>query len=146
MTSNTQEIGQEGGQQGATTEMTGSGLDENVAGALSYLLGIVTGVVFYAIDDRAFVRFHAAQSIVLSALLFASYAVLSVLQIVLTGVMFSGSSGGFIIGSILSLVFGLIWLVLALGGFALWAYLLVRSYQGQTPRIPVVAGIADSIA
>src|SRR6202041_3725850 len=41
-----------------------SGLSENVAGLLCYLLGWVTGLIFFLIDKRPFVRFHAAQSIV----------------------------------------------------------------------------------
>src|SRR5271154_4203901 len=41
-----------------------SGLQENVAGMLCYVLGWITGIVFLLIDKRPFVRFHAAQSIV----------------------------------------------------------------------------------
>src|SRR5271170_1046382 len=41
-----------------------SQMAENVAGLLCYLLGWVTGLIFYFIDKRPFVRFHAAQSIV----------------------------------------------------------------------------------
>ena len=37
---------------------------ENVAGLLCYVLGWVTGLIFFFIDKRPFVRFHAAQSIV----------------------------------------------------------------------------------
>ena len=40
------------------------GLQENVAGLLCYVLGWVTGIIFLLIDKRPFVRFHAAQSIV----------------------------------------------------------------------------------
>src|SRR5271170_5706989 len=41
-----------------------SSLQENVAGLLCYVLGWVTGIVFLLIDKRPFVKFHAAQSIV----------------------------------------------------------------------------------
>src|SRR5918992_897204 len=41
-----------------------SGLAPNVAGALAYVLGIITGVIFLVIEkENRFVRFHAAQSI-----------------------------------------------------------------------------------
>ena len=44
----------------------GAGLTPNVAGALAYLVGAITGILFLVIDpfktDR-FVRFHAFQSI-----------------------------------------------------------------------------------
>ena len=43
---------------------TKSGLPENVAALLSYVLGWVTGLVFLLIDKRPYVRFHAAQSVV----------------------------------------------------------------------------------
>src|SRR6266849_1810939 len=41
-----------------------SGMSENVAAFLCYLVGWVTGIIFFLIDKRPFVRFHAAQSIV----------------------------------------------------------------------------------
>ena len=41
-----------------------SQMDEKVAGLLCYVLGWITGMIFYFIDKRPFVRFHAAQSIV----------------------------------------------------------------------------------
>ncbi|MGB6496691.1 MAG: hypothetical protein WBF09_06825, partial [Candidatus Acidiferrum sp.] len=40
-----------------------SGMDENVAALVSYILGWVTGLIFLLIDKRPFVKFHAAQSI-----------------------------------------------------------------------------------
>jgi len=44
---------------------TASGFDENVAGALCYGLGWVTGVVFFATEpENRFVRFHAMQSMI----------------------------------------------------------------------------------
>lgn len=122
-----------------------SGLDENVAGALSYLFGLVTGLIFYLIEqDNPYVRFHAAQSMVVSGIVFVAYIGLSILGTVVSSILFTSSST-FFLGSIVSLVLGLIWLVLALGGFGLWVYLMVRAYQGKTPRVPIAAGIADSL-
>src|SRR6266704_1340006 len=40
------------------------GLQENVAGLLCYSLGWLTGIIFLLIDKRPWVKFHAAQSIV----------------------------------------------------------------------------------
>ena len=47
-----------------TTQSAQSGMSENVAAFLCYLVGWVTGIIFFLIDKRPFVRFHAAQSIV----------------------------------------------------------------------------------
>jgi uncharacterized membrane protein len=46
------------------SDHTRSGLPENIAALLSYVLGWITGLVFLLIDKRPYVRFHAAQSIV----------------------------------------------------------------------------------
>jgi len=48
----------------APIEGGSTGLAENVAGLLCYLFGWLTGLIFLLIDKRPFVRFHAAQSIV----------------------------------------------------------------------------------
>src|SRR5271167_4417929 len=40
-----------------------SGLSENAAACLSYSLGWITGIIFFFVDHRPYVRFHAAQSI-----------------------------------------------------------------------------------
>src|SRR5436309_11705084 len=47
-----------------------SGLEDNVAGALCYLIGFITGITFLVLEPynkRPFVRFHAFQSILFSA-------------------------------------------------------------------------------
>lgn len=131
-----------------TTTETDSGLDENVAGALSYLLGLITGAVFLVVEkENDFVRFHAAQSIVLSVVVFGVYIVLSVLGALLP-LLFIGDafiSGG-VIAALLSLVFGLVGLVFSLAVFVLWILLMFRAYQGKQMRLPVVAGFADRLA
>ena len=122
---------------------TETGLDENVAGALAYLLGALTGIVFVAVErDNEFVRFHAAQSIVVfGGLLLVSVGV-SVLSTILTAG--AGGAGLFVFG-LLSLFLSLLWLVVLLAGVVLWLYLMVRAYQGETPRVPVAAGLADRL-
>src|SRR6202790_5851280 len=55
---------QTGGQMAQTAHSPRSGLSENVAGLLCYALGWITGIIFFLIDKRPYVRFHAAQSIV----------------------------------------------------------------------------------
>ena len=116
-----------------------------MAGALSYLFGLVSGLIVYLIEqDNPFVRFHAAQSIVLSGLLFVASIVLSVVGTIVSTVLFTSTST-FFLGSVVSLVIGLVWLALTLGTFVLWLYLMFQAYQGETPRLPIAAGIADSL-
>src|SRR5580704_13063254 len=110
---------QAGGGAAIPTAGTQSGMAENVAGALCYVLGWVTGLIFYFIDKRPFVRFHAAQSIV-------TFGGLQLIGIVV-GMLFGISllSGGL----------GLLWLVSILG-FVLWILLMVKAYQGERYRLP----------
>lgn len=129
-----------------TTEESGTGLENNVMAALAYVLGILTGIVVYLIEqDDEFVRFHAAQSIAVFGILFVASIVLSFVGTIASVLFFSGSTGGFIAGSLISLLLGLLWFVLGVGGFVLWVYLIVRAYQGNTPRIPIAAGLADRL-
>ncbi|MEF8851163.1 MAG: hypothetical protein V5A44_03180 [Haloarculaceae archaeon] len=119
-------------------QQTETGLDENVAAALSYVLGFLTGIVMFLIEsENDHVRFHAAQSVVTFGALFVVLMALNVVQAI------AGFSD--IIGLILGPVFGLLSLVLSLGGFVLWVYLIVRTYRGQDPRIPVAAHVAEGV-
>lgn len=137
---------QENYQQQGYQQSGGSGLSPNVAGALSYLFGIITGLIFFVIEkEDRFVRFHAAQSIALFGGIFLLSIVLSVVGTVISIVTFSGSTGGFFVGGIVSLVLGLVWLALWFTSLVLWVYLMYSAYKGKTPRIPVAAGIADRL-
>lgn len=113
------------------------GLAENAAGALCYALGWITGLIFFFIDKRPYVRFHAAQSIVV-------FGGLHILWIVL-GVFFGfGLFGGF--GGLVGMGLGsLIYMVLWVGGLILWILLMVKAYQGQRFRVPIASNVADSI-
>jgi len=110
-----------------------SGLAENVAGALCYVLGWVTGLIFYFIDKRPFVRFHAAQSIVT----FGGFQLIGVVLVMLFGIsLMGGGLGG------MSLGFGL-YRLLQLIGLILWILLMIKAYQGEKFRVPVAADLAD---
>jgi uncharacterized membrane protein len=108
---------------------------ENVAGMLCYLLGWLTGLIFFLIDKRPFVRFHAAQSIVV----FGGLHILTFALGALFGLSFlTGGWMGFSLG------FGL-YRLLDIVILVLWVLLMVRAYQGQHFRVPVAANIAESI-
>jgi uncharacterized membrane protein len=114
-----------------------TGLQENVAGTLCYVLGWVTGLIFFLIDKRPSVRFHAAQSIVV----FGGLHILSfILGIVLGRLLFMGGMfGGF---GLFWLLTDLIWLV----AVVLWVLLMVKAYQGERFRVPIAANFADQLA
>lgn len=121
------------------------GLEPNVAGALAYLFGFVTGLIFFLVEeDDAFVRFHAAQSIVVFGGLFVIFIVFNIINGVITAALVT--AGGLFVWNLLSLIFSLIWLVLSLGSLGLWLYLMVKAYNGERPEIPIAARYAKDLA
>jgi len=116
-----------------------TGLTPNVAGALSYFLGPITGVIFVLLDknDR-FVRFHAFQSILLSGAWIAFWVAFDIVSIILGQIPLLGFLA-LIVGLLLSVVLGL-------GGLALWVALMVMAYQGKSPKLPVIGVMAERYA
>lgn len=127
-------------------EPTSTGLDSNVAGALAYLFGALTGIIFYVLEpEDEFVRFHAAQSIVVSVGFFVLAIATTIVTTVLGVFAGTGTTAGVAFG-LVSLVIGLLWLLVALAGFGLWLFLMLRAYQGKKTRVPIAASIANRIA
>jgi uncharacterized membrane protein len=108
---------------------------ENVAGLLCYVLGWVTGLIFYFIDKRPYVRFHAAQSIVVFGGLHIVLAALGMFF----GISFlTGGWAGFSFGYTLHSLVGL-------ASFVLWILLMIKAHQGERFRVPIAADLADKI-
>jgi uncharacterized membrane protein len=124
-----------GANQGAVAAPAASpteGLQENVAGLLCYVLGWLTGLVFLLIDKRPFVKFHAAQSIVVFGALF-------ILRLVF---IFAGWSGGLVGWGII----GMLSILVSLFTLVIWILLMIKAYQHEMFRVPIAADIADGIA
>ncbi len=114
-----------------------SGLSENTAALLSYVLGWITGLIFFLIDSRPFVRFHAAQSLV-------TFGGLHVIRVALGAVFgfgwwYYGGWANLGIGALLIGCLGLLSLVL-------WIVCMVKAYQGVRFKVPVAGDIAEGIA
>jgi uncharacterized membrane protein len=110
------------------------GLQENVAGLLCYVLGFITGIIFLLIDKRPFVKFHAAQSIVV----FGGLFILRFALLFMHGMMGAG---------LLSWSFlGMIGVLISLLTFVLWILLMVKAYQHEIFKVPIAAPIAENIA
>jgi uncharacterized membrane protein len=122
----------------APADATSIGLDENVAGALAYALGALSGLVVFLVEsENRQVKWHGAQSLVVFLGVGVSYFVLSTLLFALASLSGPFGFGFAIVGLLLPLVL--------LGIVALWLFMLVRTFQGHTVRVPVAAGIADGI-
>jgi uncharacterized membrane protein len=117
-----------------------SGLAPNVAAALSYVLGWITGLIFVLIEkENSFVRFHAFQSILYSV---AWIAVVIAWNILIFIVSMASSVLGLLVG-LLGILF---WLVAGLGGFALWIILIIKAAQGDTFKLPMLGDMAERLA
>jgi len=116
------------------TQPASAGLTSNVAAALAYVLGFITGIIFLVLEpykgDR-FVRFHAMQSILYSAAGIVFRIGWSILVSALVNI--SGWVG---------LVLVPVGLVISLGLFAFWIYLMYQAYSNREFRIPVIGAIA----
>lgn len=110
-------------------------MSENIAGLLCYVFGWITGLIFYFVDKRPYVRFHATQSIV-------TFGGLHLLSIVLGWIfgfgLFTGAFGVFSLGYA---VYGLV----ELFALVLWIVLMIKAYRHERFRVPIAADLADRI-
>jgi len=125
----------------AQTAKSSTGLDENIAALLSYIAGWVTGLVFFLIEkDSRLVRFHAMQSILLSG---GGLVVLIALWIVVGIISFVIGQISGILGFLVSVVFGLVATVLGIAILVGAIICLIKAYQGQYFKLPVIGNLAE---
>ena len=102
---------------------TSSGLDPNVAAALAYAVGWVTGLAFLVFEqDNRFVKFHALQSIIV-------FGSLSIAWMIALAVPFLGWIFAFLVIPPLSAV--------------LWLILMYKAYQGDRYKLPYAGDMAE---
>ena len=121
-----------------------TGLDENVAALLSYIMTWITGLVFFFIEKSSrLVRFHAMQAILLGASWFVIFIVLWVGWIILA-IVFSQVSE--VLAGLVSLVMGLLFFVLGIGVFIGWVMCMIKAFQGQYFKLPVIGTFAEKFS
>lgn len=127
---------------------SGTGIDPNVAAAISYIW--IVGLIFFFIEkENRFVRFHAMQSILYGI----AWSVLMIVLIIL-GVIFTAigaaisATAGDAIGTLFGIIVGLVWLLIWLVPLAMLVGLIltaVKAYQGKTVKLPIIGNIAEKI-
>jgi uncharacterized membrane protein len=127
----------------ALTGKSSTGLDENIAALLAYVFGWVSGLVFFLLEkDSKLVRFHAMQSILFCV-------VVAVLGIALWIVTFLFVLVAAMVPDVMESLFGLfatlIWLVFSIAGLIAWILCVVRAYQGQFFKLPIIGNMAEKI-
>jgi uncharacterized membrane protein len=117
---------------GGTASAQVGGLAENVAGALAYVT-IIPAIIFLVLDPynkNRFVRFHAFQSVFFHVAWIALWMVLGIFGHV---PLFGWASL-------------LLWPLVGLAGFILWLVLVVKAFQGQWFKLPVIGDMAEKQA
>ncbi|MDD5127695.1 MAG: DUF4870 domain-containing protein, partial [Dehalococcoidales bacterium] len=100
---------------------TSTGLSQNMAGLLCYVLGWISGIIFLILEkDNKFVRFHAIQSIVV-------FGALTVVSVIIGWIPVLGA----VIGWIISVI-----------AFVLWIVLMLKAFQGQEYKLPIAGDFA----
>lgn len=111
----------------------GTGLAPNVASLLCYICSPITGIIFLLIEkENNDVKFHAWQSLVFGVAYIAVVIMLEILAAILG--MIASVLGIIIIGFFIPIIM--------LAAFILWIVCLVKAYQGERWRIPVIGDFA----
>ena len=107
---------------------TSMNIEENIASMLCYIGLWVTGLIFYLIEkENKIVKFHAMQSLLTFIGVFIVYFVIF----------------------FLSWFVPFMWMFFYLFGllvFILWIILVIKAYQGEKFKLPIVGDIAEKEA
>jgi uncharacterized membrane protein len=100
-----------------------TGLDENIAGLLCYVLGWITGLIFFVVEKESrFVKFHAMQSIVVSGALTLINIAASIFTPALRAV----------ISPLVSICTIVVLIVM-----------IIKAYNGEMYKLPIAGDIAE---
>jgi len=127
--------GQQPSYQAPPQAAAAAGMGDNAAGALCYLLGLITGVIFLVLapyNQKPSVRFHAFQAILFNIAWVVLWIVIWTLVAMLPfglDLMLAGLSG-----------------LISLAGLALWLFLMYRAYNNQPFLLPVIGPMAQNFA
>ena len=113
-------------------------MTDNLASALCYVLGLLTGILFLVLEPynkNKLIRFHAFQSIFLHIGLFVVGFIVGIIltifiHIPVLGVMFAA----------------VLWPIFGLACFALWLFLIFKAYNNQKIVLPIIGPLAEKQA
>jgi uncharacterized membrane protein len=104
-------------------ERSSTGLDANMAAALAYLAGFITGIVMLIIEKESrFVRFHAMQSTVV-------FVAVLIMSVVINSIPILGA---FLYAFLLFPAVVIVWLVL-----------MFKAYNRETFKLPIAGDFAE---
>jgi uncharacterized membrane protein len=116
-------------------------LDYNIAGMLCYVpFGFIVAIVLLLTEPKEsrFARFHAIQSLLLIAAVMALSTLLSIIGAIAGQIP--------IIGFVFALLMIPLSLLITVGSIALMVLLIIKAYQNQMWKIPVIGSYAERLA
>jgi uncharacterized membrane protein len=103
---------------------TSTGLSPNTAGVLCYVGIWISGIIFFVLEQKnRFVRFHAAQSIVVFGTITVAGVILGLIPVV---------------GDAFSTIIGII-------GFIVWIIMIVKASSGEWYKLPWAGDVAEKM-
>ncbi|MGA8730777.1 MAG: DUF4870 domain-containing protein [Terracidiphilus sp.] len=109
-----------------------AGLSDNAAGGLAYVT-IIPAIVFLIVapyNRIPYVRFHSWQCIFLAIAYFA----VDMVMMILGRLPFLGLSALFL------------WPLVALGFFIVWIIVLIKAFNGERFKLPIIGDLAEKQA
>jgi uncharacterized membrane protein len=109
-----------------------TGLSDDAASGIAYIT-FIPAIIFLATapyNQKRLIRFHSWQSIFLTV----AYVVVQIALTILGHIPFLG------------LIFGFVGMLIGLGFFILWLIVLIKTFNGQMFKIPVIGDFADKQA
>ena len=112
---------------GPPAGQTSMGMDPKVASLLAYMFGWISGLIFFLMEKtNREVRFHAAQSLLMAGAFTILYYLIVFLPL------------GFLDWILLS--------ILGIGGLVLWIVMMIKGYNLEHFKLPVIGDIAENMA
>lgn len=138
--------------QGRWGTSTLGNLGAEAMSGLTYLIGIIPVVGFigqiilFAVEKNRFVKFHAAQAMLLSVGAIVLWIVSTVVDTALGFGMGSASSiasaGSFGVAALVGCLFGILGLVF----FIFWIWGMIAAFTGKPTKLPIVGSIAEGLS
>lgn len=112
-------------------------LADNLAGMLAYIT-FIPAIIFLLVEPynrNRFVRFHSFQSLFFHV----AVIVLDIALVIVSSLLHVIP----VIGTLVSIV---LWPIISLAVFLVWILLLIKAFQGQMFKLPVIGDIAEQQA
>jgi uncharacterized membrane protein len=121
---------------------TALGLDTNVGALLCYLpvclISVIYSIIVLVTDkENRFMRFHAFQSLLLTGIYIVVIIALQIVSALMVAITNSGALAGLV---------GLVILVAVVAFLGAMIYGMIKGYQGEQFKFPVVGDMAEKWA